>query len=423
MKTYFGLQVKNFKLLIFILFCSCTFLLSNTYASHFDDLPDDCGTFNLDASCRPKPIKKVIPPRTNFIKDELLILYPSTDASSVNKITKKYNLKPTSKVILTSIKTGLIVAKTNGQSPLALTKTINKKEKNVEALPNNIFKTASTQFKKAYSLSETGVNTVHRITKGKGIDICMVDTPVDIFHPSFSNAHIETKDLTQSPLKNLDGMAHGTSVAGVLVSQNALIGVAPQARLLAIGAFSMKNSAPFTVQGLSGNIAKAINICIQSNVDVINLSFTGGRDPLIEKLIKKAISKGIVVVAAGGNGGHWGSSIYPALIPGVLAVTAVDDNKQLFPMADKGRFIDYAAPGVNILTLAPDSTYTISTGTSLAAAHLSGIVALLLSQQRGKPIDSTLKQTAVDLGKPGRDQEYGDGLVSASKALAIIKNK
>ncbi len=423
------MQVKNFKLLV--LFCFSLFGLSSACANDFHVLPDDCSTYNIDPLCDPKPKLKpkplpppVIPPRNNFIKDELLILYPASEASKIKKITDKYNLKPENRVFLSSVNTGLLVANTNGQNPLNLSKAISTKEKKIKASTNNTFKLAATtynKYNKAYSLFETGVSFAHRTTMGKGITICMVDTPVDIFHPSFSNSLIETQDFIEYKSNDLDTMVHGTSVAGVLVSQNKLIGVAPKAKLFSISAFSMTKSRPRIMQGSSANIAKAIDSCIQHKVDVINLSFTGGRDSLIESLIKKAISKGIIVIAAGGNGGHWGSTIYPALIPGVLATTAVDDKQKLFSMADKGRFIDYAAPGVEILTTAPGGKYTLATGTSLSSAHLSGIVALLLSKKRNQAINVALTKTAVDLGKPGRDQEYGDGLVSASRALAILK--
>jgi len=429
-KSYFGLPAKNFKRILLTIFYLNLFTVSYAYANGFSNLPDDCSTYNLDSSCNPKPrIKPKLKPalslpkpsRTNFIKDELLIVYPKSEASNIKKITDKYNLAPIDRVVLSSVNTGLLLAKTNNQNPLNLTKTINETEKNIQATPNNTFKLAAVTFNKAYSLLETGVSYVHKTTLGSGISICMVDTPVDIFHPSFSNSFIETQDFIDYSPDNLDMMAHGTSVAGVLISQNKLIGVAPKSRLFAISAFSTTKTRPYTLQGSSANIAKAINSCITHNVDVINLSFTGGKDPLIEKLITKAINKGIIVIAAGGNGGHWGSTIYPALIPGVLAATAVDDKKRLFSMANKGRFIDYAAPGVDVLTTAPGGKYTLATGTSLSSAHLSGIVALLLSEKRGQSIDTTLTKTAVDLGKPGRDQEYGDGLVSASRALAIIK--
>lgn len=383
---------------------------------------DSAEPLYFDFIYAPKKIKKK-PKRTNYIKDEVVLLYPIDKSYEIKRLTKQYNLKPGNRVLLSSVNTGMVVAKTNGQNPLSLSKAINKKEKDIEAAPNNLFKTASSSFRNAYSMYETGIRYVHKTTRGKGITICMVDTPVDIFHPSLSAALVETLDLIKYDPKSDDAMLHGTAVAGVLVSQNAHIGIAPQAKLYAIGAFRNKSPSSKNLHGSSSDVARAIDACIQHNVDVINLSFTGGRDTLLVKMVKKAIKKGIVVVAAAGNGGHWGSTIYPALIPGVITATAVDENKKLFSMADKGLFIDYSAPGVNILTIAPGNKYKLATGTSLSSAHVSGIVALLLSQKKNRDIDSTLTKTALDLGEPGRDQEYGEGLISASRALDIVNKK
>ena len=141
-------------------------------------------------------------------------------------------------------------------------------------------------------------------------------------------------------------------------------------------------------------------------------------------MVNQALKNGIIVVTASGNGGHTGSTIYPALIPGVVTATAVDSNKKLYRLANKGRFIDYAAPGVNILTIAPQGKYSVSTGTSLSSAHISAVIALLLSESKSLnaaiPVVKTLTDTAIDLGAPGRDQEYGYGLISASRALTRI---
>jgi len=384
-----------------------------------------CAKYDFALSCifGAKQKTKKTPPskRTNYKKDEVILLYPSDANINIKSITKKYNLREIEKVLLSSVNTGMVVANTQGQDSLHLSKIINKKEKKVSSSSNNTFKPALVTYRDTYPLYETGVNLVHKTTKGKGITICMIDTPVDIFHPSLSNAHIETLDYVDYDPKDTATMLHGTSVAGVLVSQNKHIGIAPRAKLFAISAFNTTKKRPHVLEGTSANIAKAVDSCIRHKVDVINLSFTGGRDALIKKVVDKAIKKGIIVIAAGGNGGHWGSTIYPALIPGVLATTAVDENKKLYDMADKGQFIDYSAPGVNVLTIAPGGTYKVASGTSLAAAHLSGITALLLSQgRRSEIIDKTLTETATDLGKPGRDQEFGEGLVSASRALAII---
>ena len=416
--------MKPIKSFITLLGCVSLFWLGAIQAQPASSFVEDCDTFNLDAACRPIPPVVPPPPRSNFLKDEVLLLYPGNKGAGMSQLTKKYHLTVKSRSVLNSVNTGLLVAKTNGKSPLSLVKSINKKEKDVEAATNNTFGLASLSVNRSYSMYETGVKYVHETTKGKGVSICMIDTPVDIFHPSFSESLIDTLAVTPYDPNDYDAMVHGTSVASILVSQNEYIGIAPKAKLYAVSAFSVTKSRPYTMLGASSDVAKAIDSCIQHKVDVINLSFTGGRDALVEKLITKAISKGIIVVAAGGNGGHWGSTIYPALIPGVIATTAVDQDKKLFEKADKGQFIDFAAPGVNILTMAPQGKFQLASGTSLSAAHVSGIVALLLSHKRNLPIQKTLTQTVTDLGKPGRDQEFGEGLVSASRALNYIrKNK
>jgi len=398
---------------------------------------DECEAFNLSSKCRPvikskvtpKPIPK--PARSNFIKDEVVLLYSTKNPGAAAAVTKKYNLKPKVKAVLGSVSLGIIVADTNGKNPLHLVNKIKKNEKQVNASTNKTFHPSAVINEQAsnnvpinpYSMIDTGVQIAHKTTKGKGVLICMIDTPIDIFHPSFSNTLIETLDLIKFDPKDYQTQTHGTSVAGVLISQNKHIGIAPEAKLFSISAFSTTAKRPHILQGTSSNVAIAIDRCIQHKADVINLSFTGGKDDLVAKMVKKAISKGIVVVAAGGNGGHWGSTVYPALIPGVLAATAVDENKHLYAMANKGRFIDYSAPGVNVLTLAPKGKYTISTGTSLSTAHISGIIALLLSKRQNVKVEQVLTNTALDLGKPGRDQEFGEGLINVSRALTQTKTQ
>lgn len=390
-------------------------------------LDSDCLTFNL--GCKPpKVIPKPAPvkiPRSNFIKDELVLTYPTGDSSvNINKITKQYNLAPLKKTNLASVKTGMLLANTNGRSPLALSKKINKKEKKIEAATNNTFQLATISASNTYSMYETGVRTVQKKTKGKGVSICMIDTPVDLSHPSLTTSLVDTYDLVEFDQDKPGSLFHGTAIAGILVSDNPYIGIAPQSRLLAVSAFTTTKKRPFVLQGASSDIAEALDVCIRHKVDIINLSFTGGKDSLVEKLVLKAQEQGILVVTASGNGGHTGSTIYPALIPGVITATATDSNKKLYSLANKGRFIDYAAPGVNILTIAPEGKYTVSTGTSLSSAHISAVSALLLSEGKSLnipvSIPKTLTDTVIDLGAPGKDQEYGYGLISASRALSVI---
>ena len=132
----------------------------------------------------------------------------SNDQKSVIDVTRKYRLKTKSKVTLSSVKLGMVLADTNGKSPLELVENISRQEKKVAASTNNIFKPAALDVSKqssadAYALIETGVSTAHKTTKGAGTLICMVDTPVDIFHPSLAHAFINTLDLIDFNPNNL----------------------------------------------------------------------------------------------------------------------------------------------------------------------------------------------------------------------------
>ena len=362
----------------------------------------------------------VKPTRNDFVKDELLLIYDfGTDRDTVEAITEKYQLKRKGGMAIASMRKSVVIADTQGQNPLALTEAINKKEKQFSANTNNYFTLAANTNTSHlnYPLAQTGIGRAQTISKGRGIVIGLVDTPVDTSHPSLRGANIEQHMIVDP--KTVASKVHGTSLAGVLVSKNPQIGIAPEAKLLSVGAFSSKPGHPKALRGTSANIVSAIAYCIERKVDVLNLSFTGSRDKFVEDIVRSAIRKNITVVAAGGNRGRIGSTIYPAVIEGVVGVTAVDRQQRLFRHADQGRFIDIAAPGVGILTLAPNGKYQISTGTSMAAAHLSGIMALLKSYRHNYSAEQ-LRNTAYDLGLRGRDDAFGYGLVNASAALREV---
>ena len=98
----------------------------------------------------------------------------------------------------------------------------------------------------------------------------------------------------------------------------------------------------------------------------------------------------------------------------------MDKGETIFGRANRGDYIDLSAPGVGILTTAPGGTFHVSSGTSLATAHVSGVIALIMSLQRQGFQPELLNRTAVDLGQPGRDNDYGYGLISVARALSAI---
>lgn len=357
----------------------------------------------------------------DYEKDEMLITYDSSKPAEVaDDILKKYRLRAKRSDNLDSVKTTMITAATNGQDPMDLVAVIKKQETEVDASTSNFYTTANVSGNDLYPMSMTGVTAARARTgsSGAGVTIGMIDTPVDMNYSDSLQAAIERINLVASGDER--NRLHGTEVAGVMVSNNPRIGIAPQSRLVAISAFSTNPANPDQRRSNSGLVARALEIAMDQGVDVLNLSFAGKSDPLVDKLVQAAVQRGIVVVASAGNEGPGAQPAYPAAIPGVIAVTAVDRNRQVFGRANRGSYIGLAAPGVGILTTAPRGSFQVSSGTSLATAHVSGVAALLLAANRANFSHNLLYQTATDLGTPGHDGDYGHGLVNVERALASI---
>ena len=205
-------------------------------------------------------------------------------------------------------------------------------------------------------------------------------------------------------------------MAGAIAAHRKLMGIAPAARLYAVHAFSTSGTA--SPESTTFNILKGLEWAAGKGVRVINMSFAGPRDPSMERALKAAHDKGIVLIAAAGNAGPKSPPLYPGADPNVIAVTATDSNDQVFSGANRGRYIAVAAPGVDILVPAPDDTYQLTTGTSVASAEVSGVAALLLERNpdlRPEDVRKILISSARHLGS---NNDYGSGLVDPSKALA-----
>jgi subtilisin family serine protease len=144
----------------------------------------------------------------------------------------------------------------------------------------------------------------------------------------------------------------------------------------------------------------------------------------MHRMLAAAYTKDLVLVAAAGNAGPQSEPLYPAADPDVIAVTATDSLNALFKAANRGAYVAVAAPGVDILALAPGGSYQITTGTSVAAAHVSGVAALLLQREpslKPKDIRAILTATAKPLaGAVKQRSDSGAGLVDAYGALASV---
>jgi subtilisin family serine protease len=244
----------------------------------------------------------------------------------------------------------------------------------------------------------------------------VIDSEIDVTHPELEGAVTKRFDAVGTPEKP---HAHGTGMAGAIAAHQRLLGTAPAARLLAVHAFS---TTATTAESTTFNVLKGINWSVQEGVRIINMSFAGPRDPSLERALKAAYDKGIILIAAAGNAGPKSPPMFPGAFPYVIAVTATDVEDKVFTGANRGKYISVAAPGVDILVPAPEGDYQITTGTSVAAAEVSGIVALLLERNpKLTPADirRILTLSAKRLGPGERDNNFGSGLIDPLKALQL----
>jgi subtilisin family serine protease len=269
-----------------------------------------------------------------------------------------------------------------------------------------------------YAVNKLRLAEAHRIAMGTNVLVAVIDSEIDSKHPDLAGAVVGEFDAVGRPDQP---HAHGTGMTGAIVAHRQLMGVAPAARIIAVHAFSP--DAGESAQATTSHILAGLEWAIKKGARVINMSFAGPYDPMLALAMKKAHDKGIVLVAAAGNAGPKSPPLYPAADPNVIAVTATDQNDRIFAGANQGPHIAVAAPGVDILEPAPNAGYQLTTGTSVAAAHVSGVAALMIERNPALDPDSVheiLTASAKPLSAKGHDDHYGWGLVDPARALSDV---
>jgi hypothetical protein len=274
-----------------------------------------------------------------------------------------------------------------------------------------------------YAIDKLELADVHRLSRGARIKVAVIDSGIDTSHPELAGALDRSGDmLTGQPARDADADSHGTGMASAVFARSQLTGVAPAASLLAVRAFKGTTTGDRSgAQGTSWHVLKGIDWSVAEGARVLNLSFAGPRDELVSRALAAASGRGVIAVAAAGNAGPASAPLFPASDPSVIAVTALDAENKVFAMANRGRHIAVAAPGVDVLVAQPSAGYGMTTGTSVATAHVSGLVALLIERDARldlPQVRTLLTGTARDLGAPGRDAETGAGLINIRAALA-----
>ncbi len=363
---------------------------------------------------------------TRFVPDEVMFTV-SGSPQIAETIGQRHHL-----VLVSSHNVGLIGGGTMNRYRIPDRRSVPEVIRDLEterqitwAQPNYIFKLEGVEVAPQglaaaqYALAKLHLPEAHRITEGDRALVAVIDSGIDETHPDLTGAVVDRFDTLGGTVQ---AHAHGTAIAGAISAHGALLGVAPHANILAIRAFGAADTTP-GAEGTTAHVVEGLNWAYDHHARIVNMSFAGAFDPLLALAISKAHRKDMIIVAAAGNEGPGAAPAYPAADPNVIAVTATDRSDKLFSAANRGSYICLAAPGTDIIAAAPSNSYQFSSGTSIAAAHVSGMIALLLAEKPDLGADTirrVLKDTAHELGTPGSNQDFGSGLGDAARAVAVV---
>jgi subtilisin family serine protease len=284
---------------------------------------------------------------------------------------------------------------------------------------------------KAWSIEESGENVV----------VAVIDTGVDVTHPDLQDSiwhdpkHPKTYGwdfVTNSP-NPLDGHGHGTHVSGIIAAMNdfqhGVSGVSHHVLIMPVRFYSDGNTGAVNLH----NTVKAINYAVSHGAKIIN--YSGGGPEFCEDeyiALKKAESNGVLVVSAAGNE-HQNSDMvenyyYPSAyrLSNIVSVEGTDIRNNLIVSSNWGRSkVDVAAPGENIYSTLPDGKFGYMTGTSQATAFVTGVAALLLSEEPSLSPQQIreILISSVDEVEQLRGKSVSGGRINAYSALSLLKKK
>ena len=228
------------------------------------------------------------------------------------------------------------------------------------------------------SLRTLAVPDAHRWSRGAGVRVAIIDTGVDFEHPDLKERVLARQNFVDGDDQRFREDRHGTEVAGVIAAgadnNVGIIGVAPEARLVALKAcWQRPGDGGARAVCNSFTLAQALEAAILARVDIVNMSLAGPADPLLARLVARGMESGILFVGAVAPPGVHGS--FPADVKGVFAVEAAEEST--------GNPRHLLAPGHEVLTLVPGGHWDFASGSSFAAAEVSGTLALLVSARPG----------------------------------------
>jgi subtilisin family serine protease len=284
---------------------------------------------------------------------------------------------------------------------------------------------ASSYGKLSYGPRIIHADLAHQTVTGKGVSVAVIDTGADKNHPDLQGRVAMTENFVQGGNASFADDLHGTAIAGVIAARtddgSGIDGIAPDAKIDIFKACWYAEKGNQKALCSSWTLAKALDAAIKSGSRIINLSLGGPDDPLLKKLLVTADQHHIVLVAAAlENSTEPG---FPASLDFVIPVISADPNGDTTHPSWTTQQAVIAAPGVEILTTAPRQGYDFLSGSSLAAAHVSGVVALMLQRQSNlepAEVRSVLQRTGRIKAANPNQPSPSFVMVDACRAVAAL---
>ncbi len=249
-----------------------------------------------------------------------------------------------------------------------------------------------------------------RASRGRGLKIGVIDTAVDGAHATLKSAHLVARDFV--PYATIKPADHGTAVVSILAGEDGgYLGLAPMADIIAASVFF--EGAGGRASATTESLVRALDWMAEMKAPIVSMSLAGPPNAILEGAITRATKAGVTVVAAAGNEGPAARPAFPAAYADAVAVTAVAKDGHVYRLANRGDYVDIAAPGVAVRHARKGGGYASSSGTSMAAPFVAAALADLRRDGARSASDAVrmLMDNAQDLGAPGKDPVYGAGLV------------
>lgn len=326
---------------------------------------------------------------------------------TIKKIAKDYKLKQVSSWSIKPLNVYCVVYELNSANLLNQTLSDLNSDSRVEmAQVMQQFTTQASQNKLDYddpylklqaNWQRAELPKVHHSSTGKGIKLAIIDTAIETNHPDLKKSIIKSFSYIPASATKKQKQTHGTAMAGVIAAEAGnkmgIIGIAPDSQLISLAACWYEQAESSYAICNSFTLAQALSDAIEQNADIINLSLAGPDDPLLLRLIQKALSKNIIIIAAKGLSDQQN---FPASVDGVIAAasTEIPDTSHTI---NAQRLV--LAPGKNIISTAENKGYDFFSGNSIATAQVAGVLALI--KQKHHRSNTTQKISSI-LASPNK---------------------